>query len=124
MTSPSRDGIEFLDTFIYHKDGLLHTKPFSKTCDEHAFLVPTSCHPTHTLKNIPYSIAHRLFRISSEKQEYDKSKVEYSGYLKARGYSTSTISDAFNKVESRDRLKLIGYAGENTNDTNISQHTK
>ena len=85
MTTPSSHGTEFLDTFIYMNNFELHTKPYSKDCDEHTFLVPSSCHPTHNLKNIPYSIAHRIHRIASENEEYEKSKTEYSNYLRARG---------------------------------------
>ena len=43
----SLDGTEFLDTFIYTKDGRLHTKPYSKPCDNHAFLVGTYLLPSH-----------------------------------------------------------------------------
>ena len=56
----SEIGIEFLDTFIYFKDGKLHTMTYSKPCDDHKFLVPNSCHPTHNIRNIPYSTAFLL----------------------------------------------------------------
>ena len=64
-----------------------HPRTYSKPCDDHTFLVSNSCHPTHNLRNIPYSTAHRIFRICSEPEEYDKSKEEYYIYLKQRGYN-------------------------------------
>ena len=109
MKEPSKIGQEMLDTFIYSKDGKIHTKPYSKPCDDHSFLAPNSCHPTHNLKNIPYSTAHRIFRICSEPEEYSKSKAEYTTYLLERGYSSKLIEDSFTKVESLNRLDLIGY---------------
>ena len=47
MTEPSKHGSEMLDTFIYSKNGKIHTKPYSKPCDDHTFLAPNSCQ-THT----------------------------------------------------------------------------
>ena len=45
----SSHGIEFLNSFVYCGQ----TKPYSKACDEHTYLVPTSCHPAHNIRNIP-----------------------------------------------------------------------
>ena len=53
----SSHGIEFLNSFfVLHisVDNLLQTKPYSKPCDEHTYLVSSSCHPTHNIRNIPY----------------------------------------------------------------------
>ena len=102
----SEQGTEFLDTFIYTQMGKLQTKPYSKPCDDHAFLVPSSCHPAHTLRNIPYSTALRIFKIASEPSEFVKAKADYTEYLKARGYSIPAIEEAFGKAESKDRKSL------------------
>ena len=99
----SKHGVVFLQTFVYTKNGILHTKPFSKPCDDHSYNVPSSCHPTHTLRNIPYNVALSIYKFSSETSEYNKSKTEYSQYLKARGYSNCKIQEDFRKVESRER---------------------
>ena len=106
MTTPTNLGVEFLDVWLYFKDGLLQTKPYSKPCDNHQYLSPISCHPTHTIKNIPYGIAYRLVKLTSEHSEYIKSKDEFSNYLKTRGYSKNCIEEAFNKVEKLDRINL------------------
>ena len=114
----SSQGIEFLDTYIYMRNGQLHTKPYSKPCDDHTFLVPSSCHPSHNLRNIPYSIGHRLYRIASEPAEYHKSKLEYTEHLKARGYSIGIIHEAFDKLEQKDRDECIGINKDNAVDMN------
>ena len=41
----------------------LYTKP----TDTHQYLLPTSCHPKHFCKNVPYSLALRLRRICSDR---------------------------------------------------------
>ena len=113
MTTPSLEGVVFLDTYVYMKDNILHTKCYSKPCDEHAFLVTSSCHPTHNIENIPYSIAHRIYRITSEPCEYEKTKHKFIEHLKARGYSIGAIEGAFKKVEQLDRNTLISGATKN-----------
>ena len=107
MTEPSTEAVEFLDTFVFMKKGILHTKPYSKECDSHSYLLPNSCHPMHTLKNIPFSIAHRIFKISSDHEIYEEAKAEYTKYLKDRGYSDNIISESFAKVERLDRNIII-----------------
>ena len=57
----SSHGIEFLNSFVYcNVDNILQTKPYSKPCDEHTYLVPFSCHPIHNIRNIPYSTQGRI----------------------------------------------------------------
>ena len=81
MSSPSLEGTEFLDTFIYNKGYKLNTKVYSKPCDTHSFLVPTSCHATHIVENIPKGVAHRLFRICSEQENDEIAKSEFTEFL-------------------------------------------
>ena len=91
----SSDGIEFLNSFVYCcVDKILQTKSYSKPCDEHTYLVPFSCHPTHNIRNIPHSTGHTIYRIASEIHEYAISKGQYTDFLKARGYS----AEAFRKL--------------------------
>ena len=100
-------GAKFLDLFIYLKNNKLHTKTYSKPCDNHAFLVPSSCHPSHTLRNIPYNTALRIYKNTSELAEYHKCKADYTDFVKARGYSIDIITEAFRKVESKPRENYI-----------------
>lgn len=117
MSEPSLDGIEFLDTFVYTKNANILTKPYCKPCDSHSYLVPTSCNPTHQVSNIPYSLAYRLFLISSEHCEFLKSRHDYTQYLLDRGYNINLINENFMKVESLDRLSIICDAKATNKDT-------
>ena len=109
MSSISTEGLEFLDTFVSYdqEKHILHTKPYSKPCDSHCYLTPLSCHPTHILRNIPYNIAHRIYKISSNEDTYLESKNEYSKYLSDRGYSEEISTTSFDKVEKLSRYDLI-----------------
>ena len=116
----SSHGIAFLDTYIYCTgNNELQTKAYSKPCDEHTFLVPSSCHAAHNLRNIPYSIGHRIYRISSEEHEYELSKNEFTEHLKARGYSIGIIHEAFNKIESADRVTYLKPKIKNAEETRV-----
>ena len=120
MSSPSLEGTEFLDTFIYNKGYKLNTKVYSKPCDTHSFLVPTSCHATHIVENIPKGVAHRLFRICSEQENYEIAKSEFTEFLKARGYNENLVCDAFGEIEKQDRRCLLNLV---PNGVEISSNT-
>ena len=107
MSTPSLEGTEFLDLFIYSKNDRIETTTYSKPSDAHSYLLPQSCHPTHVAENIPYGVANRVFKNCSEDSEYNKSKVEFSKYLEDRNYSNVAIEKAFQKVEKLDRNAII-----------------
>ena len=121
MSNPSTEGTEFLETYVYMKNGNLCTKSYSKPCDSHAFLIPSSCHPTHTIKNIPYNTAHRIFKLSTEPEEFEKSKIEYTDHLLKRGYNHKSIAEQFSKVEKLNRDELI-YPTNSKNKTEREQN--
>lgn len=120
MTEPSTIGTEFLNAFTFIIAGILHTRPFSKPCDSHCYMMPTSCHPLHTIKNIPYAIALTVYKISSNTDIYNHAKLEYSAYLRARGYSDDVISESFEKVEKLNRRDLIFK----TNKTSATENSR
>ena len=115
MTTPTSFGLEFLDTYVYLNNGTLYTKPYSKLCDNHDYLYPTSCHPSHTLENVPYNIAFRIYKICSDNEDYNNAKIEYSNYLERRGYNRNLVADSFTKVEKLNRLEIIYKKNSNKN---------
>ena len=72
----SEEGVKFLDLYVYTKNEEILTKLFSKKSDTHSYLVPISCHKEHIIKNIPYSIARRVFQNNSEKVNYELDTVK------------------------------------------------
>ena len=51
----SKEKVNFLDVEVTLKNGVLSTDLFVKATDTHQFLDPSSCHPNHCKKGIPYS---------------------------------------------------------------------
>ena len=107
--------MEYLETFIYDRDGILHTKLFSKESDTHAYLPPTSCHPYHICKNNPSQVARRVRKINSEESEYVISRKKFAEYLGVRGYSTAFVEESFSKFDNVDRSTLY-QKGNNKNE--------
>ena len=116
----SSDGVEFLDTFVYDVDGIIHTKLFSKSSDTHCYLVPTSCHKTHVLKNIPYGVARRVRQNNSEDTNFEVQYLEYKNYLLSRGYNENLIDDAFDKFSDLNCRKDLYSNKDNIKDKNAA----
>ena len=66
MADWSKEKVKFLDVEVTHKNGTLSIVLFVKPTDTYQFLDPTSCHPYHCKKGIPYSQTLRLNRICSD----------------------------------------------------------
>ena len=68
----SKETINFLDVNVRLVEGELMTDLFVKPTDTHQFLDPSSSHPYHCKKGIPYSQTLKLNRICSDKESFDK----------------------------------------------------
>ena len=64
---------------------------FVKPTDTHQFLDPSSSHPYHCKKGIPYSQALRLKRICSDNESFDKHCNNLEGWLMERGCNGKMI---------------------------------
>ena len=60
----------FLDTKSCLVDGRIVVDLYTKPTDTHQYLLPSSCHPKHCSKNIPYSLALRLRRICTDTETF------------------------------------------------------
>ena len=67
----SREKVNYLDVQVIVREGKLITDLYVKQTDSHQYLDPSSCHPYHCTKSIPYSQALRINRIYSENVSFD-----------------------------------------------------
>ena len=72
----SKERVNFSELNIKLIDGKLKTDLFVKPTDTHQFLDPTSSHPYHCKKGIPYSQALRLNRICSDNANFDERCID------------------------------------------------
>jgi hypothetical protein len=62
---PNQETIPFLDTSCKIVDGRIILDLYKKPTDRNMYLLPSSCHPPHQHKNIPFSLALRINRVCS-----------------------------------------------------------
>ena len=102
--------IPFLDTRVSIYGGKLVTDLYRKPSDRCQYLLPSSCHPSHISKNIPYNLCYRLLRICSHRETLKIRLEELKVLLVQRSYRINTIEDAIRKVlltSREEALKLV-----------------
>ena len=105
----SNDNHVFLDTNSTLVGDSIQVDLYTKPTDTHQYLLPTSCHPKHICRNIPYSLALRIRRICSTTDAFENRVKELTSHLKRRGYSLQEISTAIAKARSHKRGDLLSY---------------
>ena len=98
-----KEDIPFLDTKIYIKNKRLETDLYRKETDRNQYLLPSSCHPVQTTRNVPYSLSLRVVRICSEKEKREKRFSELKNLLLSRSYKERTIDAAIERARQIPR---------------------
>ena len=77
----------------------LYTKP----TDKHQHLLYSSCHPLHTKKAIPFSLALRLRRICSTDETFNLRAAQLTTYLLKRGYKRNFVTKQIQRAANIPR---------------------
>ena len=104
--------LHVLDLTLYLIDGFIRTDVYSKPTDSHLYLPPSSCHPRHVFKAIPFGVATRLKRNCSDETFLAKRTAEYKGYLLNQGYPSNLVNDQFSKASAISRNDLLRTRGK------------
>ena len=99
--------IAFLDTKVSISGGNFVTDLFKKPTDRCQYLLPSSCHPSHITKNIPYNLCHRLLRICSNRETLKQRLNELKELLLSREYRKNVVEDAIKKVLEMSREEAL-----------------
>ena len=87
--------IPFLDVNVVVDNGNITTDLYTKATDKHQYLLH-SCHPWHTKRAIPFSLALRLRHICfSDETSFKQRSNELKSYLNKRGYTLSFLNQEF-----------------------------
>ena len=116
---PSSKNIPFLDVIVVIENGKLICDLYTKPTDSHLYLIWSSCHPVHTKKNLPYSLALRIKRICTRLTDFEKHAKELRSYLTARGYKLKNIKNSINKARKISRYDIL-----NKNDQDWLEYIK
>ena len=106
--SHSLGNVPFLDVMVSVKDGFIEKDLYTKPTDKHKYLLIASCHPRHTKRSIPYSLALRLRRICSNHGSYILRTNELIDYLTYRGFNKTFLKTQIQRasnVSHTDALK-------------------
>ena len=90
--------LHVLDLTLYVIDGFIRTGVYSKPTHSHLYLPPSSCHPKHVFKAIPFGIATRLKRNCSDEAFLAERTAENKGYLLNQGYPSKLVNNQFSKA--------------------------
>ena len=116
----SREEINFLDVKVRLVNGVLETDLYVKPTDTHQFLDPTSCHPYHCKKGIPYSQALRFNRICSDNDKFDKRCNDLEKWLLERGYSEKMVREQILRARKESRDSLLERSNSRTQETKLT----
>ena len=111
----SKTKMSFVDTTTTIKDGNMTTYSYSKPTDKHQYLLPSSCHPKHCFKSIPFSQAIRVKRICSTVEITKQRLGDLRHHLKRRGYNDKVKETGFSKASEIDRNNLLEYKEKKSN---------
>ena len=116
--------VPFLDMKVtIDEEGYIHTDLYTKETARIQYLLPSSSHPGHICKNIPYSLSYRLLRICSNPDNFSKRLEELKEDLISRNYKPKIIDEAFNKVKRISRKEALKKV-EKSKDQNTPLVTK
>ena len=115
--SHSLTNIPFLDVMVSLKDGLIQTDLYTKPTDKHQYLLISSCHPTHTKRSFPYSLALRLRRICSDNDTYKQRCKELMDYLVTRGYELNFLKTQIRRASDISRNAALKPKPKQQTDT-------
>ena len=115
----SQISINFLDVIFWLIDGKVTTELYVKPTDSHQYLQPSSCHPYHCKRWIPYSQVFHPNRICSDPNSFDRRCNDLEKWLiernysqreirkqilRARGFSRDTLLDRENTREEQNKI--------------------
>ena len=111
--------VPFLDTRVTIDNGRIITDLHCKPTDTHQYLLPSSNHPPHIHKNLPYGLGLRLRAIVSEEENLNMRLEELSRFLVLRGYSPAVINEQFVKVRAKSRMEVLSIRRQQANNNRI-----
>ena len=105
----SSTAVSFLDVIIKINNGIISTRLYKKTTDNHRYLNYTSCHPMHIKNSIIFSQLLRYKRICSDRKDFIKHSKELVTHFLHIGYPIKAILNQWDKVYKVHRASLFTH---------------
>ena len=107
FSNSSHQSLPFLDVQVHLDNSLIETDLHTEPTDKHQYLLKTSCHPAHTKRTIPFSLALRLRRICSTDDFFNKLCDKLINFLELRGYSRHFFKKEINQARFIPRYDTL-----------------
>ena len=89
------------------EQGFIRTDLYKKDNKKKNYLLPSSCHPNHISKNIPFSLGYRALRICWSKELLENRLAELEEDLEERGYKRRSIRSSFTEIGRVQALRKV-----------------
>ena len=103
----SKEKVNLLNVEVTINSGVLSNNLFVKPTDTHQFLDPTSYHPFHCKKGLPYSQTLRLNRICLDNDSLDKRCNKRESWLLEKVYSEKEVRKQVLRAFKHSRESLF-----------------
>ena len=116
------ESLAFWDTLCTIENGKIVTDLYRKKTDRNQYLLTSSCHPAHTTKNIPFSLALRIVWICSKPENREIRFSELEELLLSREYKSGLIENAINQksqTNTKNRSTEKSNKSKNVTETSI-----
>ena len=110
--------VDYLDATLRINGQSITSDLFTKPTDTHQYLLPSSDHPPHVHRHLPFGLGMRLRAIVSDDANLEDRLAELTGFLKARGYSEDLVKSQLTKVHSIPRSQTLSSSRRHTKDNN------
>ena len=99
--------VDFMDSSLSIRGDSISSDLYTKPTDTHQYLVPSSDHPPHVHKHLPYGLGIRLRAIVSDDTRLEHRLSELTAFLTARGYSKPTVEEQLDRVRATPRDRVL-----------------
>ena len=99
--------IPFLDVKVFVDNSNITTDLYTKATDKHQYLLHSSCHPQHTKRAIPFSLALQLRRICSSDETFKQRSNELKSYLNKQGYNLPLLNQEVERIHNITRTQAL-----------------
>ena len=89
------------------ENGYIQTDIYTKDTARVQYLFPSTSHPAHISRNIPYSLGYRLLIICSNSNNFSKRLQELKEDLISRRYHAKVSGEAFHKLKKICRIQAL-----------------
>ena len=101
--------VDGMDSSLSIRGDSISSGLYTKPADTHQYLLPSSDHPPHVHKHLPYGLGIRLRAIVSDDTWLEHHLSELTAFLTARGYPKPAVEEQLDRVRASPRERVLNY---------------